>query len=239
MPGDLTGVDLKIKRAKVHFADLEALWRGFLKAHPYEWVRENDPQTGESGLRLKQAQPLPLCVPVLAGDLIHNLRSALDQLVWQLVKANGGEPEENPSAHSFTVWDLEAKCQTGFPGGAAGVSKAALKFLKGLKPYKGGNDALWAIHYLDIVDKHRMMVTTAVSHGILATGEHWVWGDKSDPTTFETVHATPETPLLYAPQNMVTLEPGAWFNVGDDMEPVPLILLRASKRPTGLVGFGV
>jgi hypothetical protein len=38
-------------------------------------------------------QGVPYKVLVVIGDVIHNLRSALEQTVWQLVLANGGHPD--------------------------------------------------------------------------------------------------------------------------------------------------
>ena len=37
----------------------------------------------------------------------------------------------------------------------------AVEAIDKLKPYKGGNDALWRIHELDNVDKHRSLFTLA------------------------------------------------------------------------------
>lgn len=36
--------------------------------------------------------PPPLRLGVIVGDLVHNVRSALDHLVWQLVLANAQQP---------------------------------------------------------------------------------------------------------------------------------------------------
>ena len=36
-----------------------------------------------------------------------------------------------------------------------------IKAIDALKPYKGGNDALWRIHELDNIDKHRALFTYA------------------------------------------------------------------------------
>jgi hypothetical protein len=37
----------------------------------------------------------------------------------------------------------------------------AIKFIDALKPYKDGNDALWRIHELNNIDKHRTLFTYA------------------------------------------------------------------------------
>jgi hypothetical protein len=39
------------------------------------------------------------------------------------------------------------------------MGKAAVDAITALKPYKAGNLALWQLHRLNIIDKHRMVVT--------------------------------------------------------------------------------
>jgi hypothetical protein len=52
-----------------------------------------------------------------------------------------------------------------------GVSSKALALIKKLKPYQGGNNTLWRVHRLDIVDKHRLLVPVAAVH--TKTGIQW------------------------------------------------------------------
>jgi hypothetical protein len=49
----------------------------------------------------------------------------------------------------------------------------AIEAIDALKPYKGGNDALWRIHELDNIDKHRTLFTLA--HDFLFTAD-WLPG---------------------------------------------------------------
>jgi hypothetical protein len=46
----------------------------------------------------------PLRLGVILGDMVHNLRSALDHLVWQAVLRNGGRPNRS---HQFPICDDE------------------------------------------------------------------------------------------------------------------------------------
>jgi hypothetical protein len=45
----------------------------------------------------------PLEMAVLRGDLVHNLRSALDHLANTLVVANGGVPKEGQGGTQFPI----------------------------------------------------------------------------------------------------------------------------------------
>ena len=158
----LDGPKLKLDRAKKHLDDLEAAINGFFETNPYAVRVKDNPETGKREHIVVKADDLPASLSVLSGDAVHNLRSALDHIIWQLVIANGGEPEDLRTA--FPVWRSEADFEAGRPGDAKGISEAALDVLYGLKPYKGGNDALWLLHKLDIVDKHRLLLSVASAY---------------------------------------------------------------------------
>jgi hypothetical protein len=157
----LKGPRLKLDRAKSHLDDLVEAIKRFYETNPYDGVVKDNPETQRREFTVTRADPLPDDLAVICGDAVHNLRSALDHLIWQLIIANGGEPDEKAA---FPIWRSESKFKSGRPGHAKGVSKQALDLLYGLQPYKGGNDALWRIHQLDIVDKHRLLLTVAMRH---------------------------------------------------------------------------
>lgn len=87
--------------------------------------------------------------------MVHNLRSALDLLIWQLVEANGVTPSRDDA---FPIHDTAKKFEAGgVPKVKGRISEDALDVLRAIKPYKGGNDTLWRLHHLDIADKHRTL----------------------------------------------------------------------------------
>jgi hypothetical protein len=93
-----------------------------------------------------------------AGDIVHNLRSALDHLAHQLVLVGspGKEPTrriEFPIAKDFATYEKDKRAKV------EGMRQDAIAAIDALKPYKGGNDDLWRIHELDNIDKHRGLFT--------------------------------------------------------------------------------
>lgn len=162
----LDGPRSKLERSKTHLRDLEAAIQRFFESNPYEVVVEDNPHSGQREYRVARADPLPSCLSLIAGDVIHNARSVLDHVIWRLVKANGGEPQERRTA--FPIWKSKSAYKAGRPGDAKGISEEALDLLYALKPYKGGNDALWRLHQLDIVDKHRLLLTVAAANRNIA-----------------------------------------------------------------------
>lgn len=87
----LEGSYHKIRRALQHLRLLDEVTRRFTDTQPYRFDTEFDPQTGQNPIRVRRqgtAVPSP-DLPLIAGDAIHNLRSALDHLVYQLADKAG------------------------------------------------------------------------------------------------------------------------------------------------------
>jgi hypothetical protein len=160
MAADLTGPRLKVQRAEKHHRDLAEAIKRYLESHPYKVVTKDNPEAGRRDLIFRVGEEIPASLSLLSGDVVHNLRSALDHLMWQLVHANGGEPSyktEFPVGRSETHFEAIRARKT------EGISESALDVLNSLKPYKGGSEAFWRIHQLDVVDKHRLMLTVAAT----------------------------------------------------------------------------
>jgi hypothetical protein len=170
----LDGPRLKVGRAKKHIANVEREVTCFLNDNPYVIVEEPDPEFGgkhggkQWRVRVKASTPDQL--PVMVGDAIHNLRSALDLLIRQLVEANGKDPQRE----AFPIRGSEAEFLSGRDGLKSlkgHISADAMSVLRDLQPYQGGNDSLWRLHRLGITDKHRLLLVVggAFTHLVLVT----------------------------------------------------------------------
>jgi hypothetical protein len=152
-------ITLKIERAKKHIADLQRELGVFLDAKPYKVGAKHDPQTRNLIYYVTSVNAIPDCVPLIAGDTIQNLISALDHLAYQLVfKDTGGNPPKPgkiyfPIADTVAIYEAE-KCRK-----LQGAGKDTLKAIDATKPYKGGNDPLWMLYRLNNIDKHRLLLT--------------------------------------------------------------------------------
>jgi hypothetical protein len=112
---------------------------------------------------------MPFDVILMAGDIIHHLRSALDHLAFNLVQVGGGIPDTQTC---FPIAETREKYETTKARKVRGMRDEAKTAIDDLCPYGGGNEALWRIHYLDIVDKHRELIVIADRY--LFTGSHFV-----------------------------------------------------------------
>lgn len=124
----------------------------YLNHQPYKIVRVADTTTGDVTDIVKIQKEIPEDWSAIVGDIVHNLRTALDYLVTALVIANGNSPSRS---NSFPIDNSLEDYENNSPDKLTGLNQNSIEFINGLKPYKDGNDVLWRLHKLDIQDKHR------------------------------------------------------------------------------------
>lgn len=107
-------------------------------------------------------EPMPEVIPLLFGDAVHNLRSALDHLARQLVIANNATPRDGPRGTSFVIWTSKPAYLHQRATIEQIIGRRATLVLDGIRPYARGNPNLWQLNALDIIDKHRVPVTAVV-----------------------------------------------------------------------------
>jgi hypothetical protein len=156
----LAGVRLKIDRAKKHFADLDAAIRAFESRKPYGFVMEIDPHFGYEIYRFSEREAIPNEWAAIAGDCIHNLRSALDHLAVALVLHNSGTPTNYTA---FPIGNDPADFESRVASRLAGANAEAIKLVRSFKPHGGGDNPIFALHQLDIADKHELLIPLGVA----------------------------------------------------------------------------
>jgi hypothetical protein len=157
-------VRLKVKRAKHHIGELDGRIETFFRggADPYPVIREDDPKTGDLVFKLGKCTAVPPDFAAIFGDVLQNLRTALDHLAWQLVIANGKKPIDGQTG--FPIAETSDKFEASFDRKVEGMSQGAIRMIRALKPYGGGNEDLWGLHSLNNVDKHRSLFVVGASH---------------------------------------------------------------------------
>lgn len=93
MTYSLAAFQAKLRRADEHLGALVDGIGAFLETQPYLIAFEVDAETGQKVARAKaNGEPPPIVDwGLLIGDCVHNMRSALDHLAWEL---SGPEPPE-------------------------------------------------------------------------------------------------------------------------------------------------
>jgi hypothetical protein len=103
--------------------------------------------------------------------VIQNLRSALDHLAYELFMTE--TKGRYVGKHIYFPIEKEAKTyKKTSDRKTKGISNKAKRLIDSVKPYQGGNDTLWQIHELNIIDKHRLLVTVGSSYVSFDVGAH-------------------------------------------------------------------
>jgi hypothetical protein len=150
----------KVKRAETYIRDLHAKIDAFYKAHPYEVLSEINAEGTEEVYYFRVGTEFPeeLCVDI--GTILHTLRSPLDQAACAIALITDSTPEGVMFPFSATPEKFEKalRKQKKLPTDAKDLIRAT-------KPYKGGNALLWALHALNIGDKHHPPLVPAFLKG--------------------------------------------------------------------------
>jgi len=166
MPHPLDGVWAKLDRARHHLDTLHAGITRLLTPEkddasaPYEYY----PDRKELIVKLPKATPADPTFSLLIGDCIHNTRSALDHLIFQLAILNKAGIAA-ASKTSFPVYLTSGEFKNAIRGKVAPfISAASLTEIEKLQPYAadnaGADDIIWVLSQLDIIDKHRLLLIT-------------------------------------------------------------------------------
>lgn len=146
---------LKVDRANKHINDLEDCLGTFLRTKPYNMRIEVDPKTGENLLRFQSTKNIPDDVPLIIGDAVNNLRSALDLMVAEIYRQAG----ENDTSARFPFHESRDNLVDTVSKGIEAFAPAiASLIVNQIKPHKGGNDLLWSLNKLNVMDKHRLLI---------------------------------------------------------------------------------
>lgn len=172
IPQQLIPPRLKIDRAKKHLSDLESVLRDHIRSDPYRLVCEYKrapeiksdyvdlpPPPMAYHYRIETLSPLPDEVSLVFGDVVHNLRVALDLMAYDLIVQNGGSEKFTGFPFHEEAWNLKDALEKG----PISVVPKEIKDLlwSDIQPYRSGKgDSLWHMNRLDIIDKHRLLLAT-------------------------------------------------------------------------------
>jgi hypothetical protein len=141
---------LKIDRANKHISELQTCLDEFLKTDFYILTEKKNAERGEHGFTITLLKPIPDEVALIAGDAIHNLRTALDFMF--------GEAVQNRGFH-FPAMDSRKKLAKAVQHGVINqFPKVAAVLLNVIEPHPTWYDSIWTLHRLDVADKHQLLI---------------------------------------------------------------------------------
>lgn len=187
------GAKLKVERANRHINEIETTLRAYLGAEPYSMRVDVDTETGENLLRFQAIKPPPAELPLIIGDAVHNLRGALDLMASEIMRAAG----ESDTSIYFPFHETRENLVDRIDKGPIKVVFPIIAdyILNHIRPHKGGDDALWALNKLDILDKHRLLIPTLSAVALTGVDMH---DDHNNTFTNLTLEVTTDGRLLNA-----------------------------------------
>jgi hypothetical protein len=179
----LDSVQLKIFRAAQHIKSLESELEGYFKGNPGKMVRQPHASEDEAIFLFVPEGPIPARFGLIVGDVLQNLRSSLDYLVWELVLTANGQPtKENmfPICSTAELFEEQIRRHR-----LDGVPVDAIAEIKRFQPYHLGQDfnkgMLWVLDELTNINKHRRILLTNLMAGhakredfVIQDGQVWV-----------------------------------------------------------------
>lgn len=150
---------------------MEDYIRVFRTTKPYRAVIETHPEIPDRcQVVLKISRDIPPYISLGIGDVVHALRAALDQFACAAVELNGGDVIDQTA---FPIWRADRLPSTQeykslVMGKVKGAARTFQEGLLCLEPYFGGkHEVLRVVDYLDITDKHRLLITALASYDSL------------------------------------------------------------------------
>ena len=149
----------KVHRAEKHIHDFDLALNHFTRTSALEVDCREDEESGKRIYTVAQIDPVPLELANIASDALHNLRSSLDHIAYQLVlkSRNGNLPDWNvhfPITSEPTQYAGLRKRMV------RNVGQPAIDAIDSTEPYKGGaGHVLWQIKEANNSDKHNLLIS--------------------------------------------------------------------------------
>lgn len=209
MTHPLDGPEFKVRCAEREIECLSRLEDAFRKDADYNIIRaEHNPKTGDDVYRVLVNVLPPPDLGVLVGEIAHNLRSALDGLIYQLACLNPAAGD-TPTGTQFPIFlsGTPSGCKRRLAKGRRSKTMCGdtrhfnclgMKFIdlllpkhqaaiEMLQPYKRGgggtSNLLYLISEINNADKHRLLQVIGIKpHG-------YIWSKANDGDAFPDLRA--------------------------------------------------
>jgi hypothetical protein len=172
----IAGCRAKVERAQAAAEEMNEKWLAWVATNPYSSRIELDEASGAYCVFYDFSHPaVPLQFPVLLGEIAHDLRYALDHLVWrEAVEHLGLKRAEKVAARvTFPIERSRKKFAQSVVKRL--VDDEAWQVIERYQPYDRGSPerskALELLHWINRMDKHRFIHGSRVliAHSPLGT----------------------------------------------------------------------
>lgn len=187
MADGLKSAKIKLIRAEKQLRSIKGCIAKYARSKPHKIVRKTK---GKKKLNVPKSPPVE--VSLLAGEMIYQMRSALDHLAFELIKRNPNVATLDPDWEENCQFPLRVRlpknctpplAKKRFTNDLPGIADVPFKFIERIQPYYGVgaiNNALRFLRNLSNIDKHRRFNLTRprirqyesvrYPHGLSSTG---------------------------------------------------------------------
>ncbi len=169
----LSSAKLKWDRANQQLNALNVEIAEFMQSaeKPYKISLKRNSQTGEDCILINIVKKTPIMWSVKIGEIIYNLRSALDHMVYEIASLNCNGTV--PARTEFPIFIDEVRFRSEKMGGGMykmrGLPENVRTSIEEIQPFKREQSPelhrLWALQELSNWDKHRLLHLTSVTTG--------------------------------------------------------------------------
>jgi hypothetical protein len=169
-PAALNGIVLKVNRAFEHLSVLETEMSAWNEGRHYRFTPEVKAHGAKYLFRVVYLDPIPIRWSVMLGEVVHDLRSALDHVVYQFTidyKRRVLDDTGFPICTTRQAWEqMNRKTESGFDTWTGlhkirGIGPGPHAFIEALQPYpkrrRPAMKSLRDLHGLWNQDKHRLV----------------------------------------------------------------------------------
>lgn len=162
MASGVTSAKVKLIRATKHLYAIKKRIAAYARTKPHKIVKK---AKGKKKLNVPKSPPLE--ISLLAGEMIYQMRSALDCLVFELIKKNPNVAVIDPEWEDNCQFPIRVRLpknssaplnKSAFARDLPGIADAPFAFIERVQPYYGvgeTNNSLRFLRYLSNIDKHR------------------------------------------------------------------------------------
>jgi hypothetical protein len=162
----LAGCNAKVNRAEEAIEAMAQEWIAWRQSNPYPTRVEADPTSGEYRVYFDFSIRVPERFPVLLGEVAHDLRSALDHLVWREAVEQIGRKQADKKANSIAFPIHRTRVALNRSRVRQFVSDDAWRIIERHQPYDRGKPprpkTLQMLHWINRIDKHRLLHGSSV-----------------------------------------------------------------------------
>jgi hypothetical protein len=214
----LAGPLRKIERANHHIHDLRERVNEYLREALFQIKIRNTSSPEKRWVYTEEKNPIPPDVALITGDVVHNLRSALDHICWGMVVPI----VTKKGSVGFPFVETQDKLEDAIKARQMNLApKRVIEELRSLEPYPDGNKFLHAVHSMNNVDKHRNILVVGTNLGFTVEQFQALTG-------LSNVSGAPDLLVSTTGDFVVTLDPSANLTPPEEI---------AAIQPSFTIGF--